>query len=138
MKAKTLTSTLNVLMLLVFFSLGMIFGYVYCQLNHFQLNHTPKENSTMIIRTANGSLMKVTEEEGQRMIDEHPYDYSHELEGCEICVKSSWTVLEVQVGTKELTPVRMCYSCWKEKGGSDEGWNDIIDYQLHNHRRQPV
>ena len=84
----------------------------------------------MIIRTANGSLMKVTEMEGQRMIDEHPFDYSHELDGCEICVKSSWTVLEVQVGISVFTPVRMCYSCYKEKGGSDEGWNNIIDNNL--------
>lgn len=124
-KPTTLMNVLNVLMLLVFFSLGGIVGYIYCQ-----TNHTQKENPTMIIRTANGSLMKVTEEEGNRMIDEHPFDYYYEPEGCEICVKLSWTVLEIQVGTKlPLTPVRMCYFCYKEKGGSDEGWNAIIDNQ---------
>jgi hypothetical protein len=85
----------------------------------------------MIIRTANGSLMKVTEMEGQRMMDEHPFDYYFEPDGCEICVESSWTTQEIKIGTKELIPVRMCYQCYMKKGGSVEGWNDALHFNLN-------
>jgi len=90
----------------------------------------------MIIRTANGSLMKVTEIEGQRMIDEHPFDYYYEPDGCEICVQESWTVQEIHLLSEEKTDsIRMCYSCYIKKGGSDKGWNNM--HNIHHKKEKP-
>lgn len=86
----------------------------------------------MMIRTANGSLMKVTEMEGQRMLDEHPFDYYHELDACEVCEKDSWTTCAVHVQDKhkEWITIRKCYSCYIAAGGTDEGWGGIVDSEL--------
>ncbi len=80
----------------------------------------------MILRTANGSLMKVTEMEGLRILDEHPFDYYYEPDACEICVKDSWTVCDVLTGKDPGKIVRMCHSCYIEKGGTEEGWDNVV------------
>ena len=78
----------------------------------------------MILRTANGSLMKVTKEEGQRMLQEQPFDYFFEPDGCEICVKESWTTCEVR-------GVRMCHSCFLEKyEGNEDEWDRWVDAEM--------